>query len=68
MPAKASANFLRALQRLGQQFARNNGLAASVASNSAKKLKPWSSRQPEVQAKQWRRDNWERLHLGEAVN
>jgi hypothetical protein len=63
MPAKASANFLRALQRLGEQFARNNGLAASVSSKSAKPSKPWASRQPAVQAKQWRRDNWERLQI-----
>ena len=60
MAKQASANFLRALQKLGQQFVKNNGLAPSIGALSkahAKPSKPWALRQPAVQAKSWKQEH-----------
>ena len=63
MKSSTSTTFLRTLQKLGEQFAKNNGLAASVSGKSAKPSKPWASRCPAVQAKKWRMNNLEKLQF-----
>ena len=56
MAKQASANFLRALAKLGQQFVKNN-LAVSASCKAAKPSKPWAARQPSVQAKAFKQEH-----------
>ncbi|MGB1601840.1 MAG: hypothetical protein ACPIOQ_54435 [Promethearchaeia archaeon] len=53
MPKQASANFLRALHKLGQQFVKSS-TASAVSKTAPKPSKPWQARQPGPQFKQFR--------------
>ena len=51
------------LVQLGEQFVKNNGLAASIPSKIVKASKPWDSRQPAVRAKHFWRTQGQKVYM-----